>query len=152
MGGQGHILEGIFKAIDKNYVKTDGEQAGELIGPKLQTNPYKLNYHLWYPFEKSVGSLKYRSFNEHEPTFDNLSSWFKDWLFSRFYQKAIAQDENDKIFAEGVVFYNLKRQAEGKIWMAKLRRDMFDWYYEGIKIINYNKKTELAVEDQEKFD
>jgi len=33
------------------------------------------------------------------------------------------------IFAEGVIFYNLKRRAENKTYMAKLRRDMFDWYY-----------------------
>jgi len=33
------------------------------------------------------------------------------------------------VFAEGVIFYNLKRKAENKTYMAKLRRDMFDWYY-----------------------
>jgi hypothetical protein len=36
---------------------------------------------------------------------------------------------SEAVFAEGVIFYNLKRKAEGKTHMAKLRRDMFDWYY-----------------------
>jgi hypothetical protein len=35
------------------------------------------------------------------------------------------------VFAEGVVFYNLKRKAEGHTYMAKLRRDMYDWFYDG---------------------
>ena len=151
--GQTFLMEGIYQAAAKDYIKEDGEQAGELIGPKLQGNPYKLDFHLWYPFEKSIDSLKYKSFYEHERTFDNWSSWFKDWLFSRFYTKiASKKGLSDKIFAEGVVFYNLKRKAEGKTWMAKLRRDMFDWYYEGIEIHGYDKKGTDKQEDQTKFD
>lgn len=153
MGSQGFIMEGLFRAIDKGYIKKDGEQAGELIGPKVQANPYKLDYHLWYPFDKAITSLSYKSFYEHERTFDNWSSWFKDWLFSRFYAKKSAKiGKDDKIFAEGVVFYNLKRKSQGKVWMAKLRRDMFDWYYNGIEIYSYDKEGRDAVENQEKFD
>ncbi len=33
-------------------------------------------------------------------------------------------------FAEGIVIYNLRRKEEGKTYMAKLRRDMFSFYYE----------------------
>jgi len=31
--------------------------------------------------------------------------------------------------AEGIVFYSMKRKEGGKVYRAKLRRDMFDWYY-----------------------
>jgi hypothetical protein len=42
--------------------------------------------------------------------------------------------------AEGIVFYSLKRKAEKKVYMAKLRRDMFDFYYsDKIEIYGYNK-------------
>lgn len=153
LGGKGHIMEGIFQAIDKGYVAEDGEQCGELLGPKVQANPYKLKYHLWYPFEKAVSSLRYKSFYEHPRTFDNWSSWFKDWLFSLFYTKIASKEgRDDKVFAEGVVFYNFKRKAEGKVYMAKLRRDMFDWYYAGIDIIGYEKNGRDEIEDQEKFE
>src|SRR3990167_5675296 len=49
MKGKTFIIEGVFIAIGKDYVKPDGEQAGELIGPKVQGNPYKLDLHEWYP-------------------------------------------------------------------------------------------------------
>ncbi len=152
--GKTFIMEGIFMSIGKGYVKENGEQAGELIGPKVQGNPYKLDLHEWYPFEKAITSLRYKSFDEHERTFDNWSSWFKDWLFSRYYTKrASKMGWKDKVFAEGVVFYNLKRKAEGKTWMAKLRRDMFWWYYsDKIEIYDYDKKGREELEDQEKFD
>jgi len=51
ISGKTFIVEGVFRSIGKNYVKADGEQAGELIGPKVQGNPYKLDFHEWYPFE-----------------------------------------------------------------------------------------------------
>lgn len=140
--GKIFIIEGIFQAIEKGYVKLSGEQAGEVIGPKVQGNPYKLDVHNWYPFEKAVNDLRYRSFHEHERTFDNWSSWFKDGLLSRFFTKRASKlGLSDKVFAEGVVFYNLKRKTEGKSWMAKLRRDMFNWYYsDKIKIQGYIKR------------
>ncbi|MFH1776447.1 MAG: RNA ligase family protein [Candidatus Omnitrophota bacterium] len=153
IGGNGFILEGLFQAVGKGYVKEDGEQAGELIGPKVQANLYKLKTHLWYPFERAVNSLRYKSFNEHECNFDNWSSWFSEYLFSRFYtKKATKEGQNDKIFAEGVVFYNLKRKAANQVWMAKLRRDMFNWYYQGIEIYDYDKKGREILENQDKFD
>jgi hypothetical protein len=153
ISGKTFIVEGIFRSIGKDYVKPDGEQAGELIGPKVQCNPYKLDFHEWYPFEKAINDLRYKSFHEHERTFDNWSSWFKDWLFSRYYQKiASKKGIDDKVFAEGVVFYNLKRKVENQSWMAKLRRDMFDWFYEGIEIYGYEKKGRDDTEDQESFD
>jgi hypothetical protein len=153
ISGKTFIVEGIFRSIGKGYVKADGEQAGELIGPKVQGNPYNLDFHEWYPFEKAVADLRYKSFHEHERTFDNWSSWFKDWLHSRYFQKiASKKGIDEKVFAEGIVLYNLKRKAENQSWMAKLRRDMFDWFYPDIEIMGYDKKGRDEVEDQEKFD
>ena len=148
--GKIFIIEGIFRAIGKGYVKPDGEQAGEVVGPKLQGNPYGLDMHEWYPFERSISALAYRSFHEHERTFDNWSTWFKDWLVSRYHTKLSAKGETkEKVMAEGVVFYNLRRRAEKKSWMAKLRRDMFEWYYsDSIEIDGYDKAGRDEVEDQ----
>ncbi|OFZ78781.1 MAG: hypothetical protein A2583_09620 [Bdellovibrionales bacterium RIFOXYD1_FULL_53_11] len=151
--GKTFIIEGIFQAIGKDYVKTDGEQAGEVIGPKLQKNPYKLDTHLWYPFEKAITDLRYKSFDEHARTFDNWSAWFKDHLVSRFYTKRASKlGLTDKVMAEGIILYNLRRRAEKKSWMAKLRRNMFDWFYEGCVIEGYSTAGRDEAEDQEKFD
>ena len=39
------------------------------------------------------------------------------------------------------------------LWMAKLRRDMFPWYYEDqIEIFDYDKAGQDKVEDQDEFD
>ena len=152
--GKTFIMEGIFQSIGKGYVEENGEQAGELIGPKVQGNPYKLIVHEWVPFEKAINDLRYKSFHEHDRTFDNWSSWFQEGLASRYFTKRASKlGLEEKVMAEGVVFYNLKRRAEGKIWTAKLRRDMFDWYYsDSIKIQDYDKQGRDETEDQEKFD
>ena len=139
--GKTFIVEGVFRAIAKGYVKMDGEEAGEIIGKNVQGNPYKLDHHIWYPFEKAIKDLSYRSFHEHDRTFDNWSDWFRKWLFSRFYAKKTKPGESDNVFAEGVIFYNLRRKEEEKTWRAKLRRNMFDWYYEDAnnRILDYKK-------------
>ena len=66
-----------------NFINENGEQAGELIGPKVQANPYKLDFHEWYPFEKAVAHLKYKSFHEHERNFersrDEVKNHKKRW-------------------------------------------------------------------------
>lgn len=154
MSGPTFIIEGIFQAIGKGYVAKDGEQAGEVIGPKLQGNPYKLDTHLWYPFARAVTDLSYRSFHEHERTFENWSSWFKEGLWSRFFTKRASKlGLSEKVFAEGVVFYNLKRKEARQNWMAKLRRDMFIWFYEPqIEVLDYSPEGRREAEDQEKFD
>ena len=152
--GKTFIIEGIFRSIGKGYIKEDGEQAGELIGPKVQGNPYKLDFHEWYPFEKAIRDLRYKSFHEHDRTFDNWSFWFKEGLYSRYFTKrASKMGSGEKVMAEGVVFYNMKRKAEGKSWMAKLRRDMFDWFYsDRIEIFGYRKDGTGVPENQGKFD
>lgn len=154
MHGKTFIIEGIFRSVGKGYVKEDGEQAGELIGPKVNANPLRLDFHEWYPFDKAINDLRYKSFHEHDRTFDNWYAWFKDGLLSRYYTKLASKrgGTEDKVFAEGIVFYNLQRKAENKPYMAKLRRDMFDWFYTGIDVIAYDKKGRDEIEDQERFD
>jgi len=132
MGGPIHILEGILYSASRGYIEENGIQAGEVIGPKLQGNPYNINYHVWYPFKMAIDKLRYKSFHTHERNYDNWNSWFKDYLPSLFCMKRGMGNRNK---AEGVVFYNLKRKEEGKTYMAKLRRDMFEWYYEKIRIL-----------------
>jgi len=127
ISGKSFIVEGVLMSVQKGFVEKNAEQAGELIGPKLQSNPYQLPAHIWYPFEKAIKHLKYRSFHEHERTYDNFSAWFKDHLKSLYHTKQVGYD--NAVFAEGVIFYNLRRKSEKKSYMAKLRRDMFDWYY-----------------------
>ncbi|OFZ45999.1 MAG: hypothetical protein A2381_00375 [Bdellovibrionales bacterium RIFOXYB1_FULL_37_110] len=154
MKGKPFIIEGIFRAIALGYVNESGEQAGEVIGPKLQGNPYKLDWHEWYPFGKSMEHLRYKSFHEHERNFTNWSNWFKDHLVSRYFTKRASKlGIDEKVMAEGVIFYNLKRKEEKKTYMAKLRRDMFDWYYKDlIDILDYDIQGRNEVEDQDKFD
>jgi len=137
MKGKTFIIEGVFRAIQKGYIHKDGIQVGEVIGPKLQGNPYKIDNHIWYPFEKAIDHLYYKSFHQHDRTFENWSSWFKDYLVSRYATKR----GHKGVFAEGVVFYNLKRKQEGKSYMAKLRRNMFDWYYTDKIRILYDGET-----------
>ncbi len=128
MKGKSFIIEGVFTSIQKGYIEDNQEQAGELIGPKLQGNPYKMQTHLWYPFEKAINHLKYKSFHEHDRNLVNFSNWFQHHLKSLYHTKQVGYENAE--FAEGVIFYNLKRKAENKTYMAKLRRDMFAWYYE----------------------
>ena len=137
--GKTFLVEAIHRSVQKGYIKSDGIQAGEVIGPKLQGNPYQLDNHEWYPFDRSIKYLRYNSFHEHDRTFDNWSNWFENWLFSRYYTKRRPKDSTDNVFAEGLIFYNLKRKKEGLSYMAKLRRNMFEWYYtkEGIEIYGY---------------
>ena len=153
IGGKNFLVEGIFRSIGKNYVNPDGEQVGELIGPKLQGNPYKLEFHEWYPFSKAITDLRFKSFEEHERNFDNWSSWFQNYLHSRYFTKRTRMGENsEKVFAEGIIFYNLKRKAEGKSYMAKLRRSMFDWFYQDIGVKDYIKAGRDEIIDQEALD
>lgn len=154
MKGKAFIMEGVLMSTAKGLVEPDGEQAGELIGPKVQGNPYKLPMHEWYPFEKAITALSYRSFHEHDRSFDNWTSWFEKWLFSRYYTKRASKlGLDDKVMAEGVVFCNPTRRAEGRSWMAKLRRDMFHWYYSPlVPVLDYDRAGRPGTEDQDRLD
>lgn len=117
------IVQCLLNSSEKKWLRfKDGQYFGEAIGEKIQANPLGLKKRLWMPYELAESKLMYTSFYEHDRTFENWSSWFKDYLFSLMARK-YAVDKEKKVFAEGVVFYH----PDG-IRMAKLRRDMFDWY------------------------
>ena len=122
--GYPNISEAVIYSAQKGYIE-EGLQYGEAIGPKIQGNPYQLEKHIWYPFKKAQKSLIYKAFFDFPRTYESWEEWFKTYLYSRF-----AGKRGKKIFAEGVVFYSESRRKEGKVYMAKLRRDMFKFYYE----------------------
>ena len=141
MKGNIYHIEGIFQAIEKDYLKPEGIQYGESLGPKLQANPYKLPHHLWYPFSKAKESLRYKSFEKHPKGYWEFSEWFRLFLKSLFYcrfHKIPISDMATNVevpFAEGVVFYNGDK-------IAKLRRDMWYWHYcEKVEIYDLSEAT-----------
>ncbi len=119
---EGACLEGIAKCIQKGWGKylTEGDNFGELIGPIINGNRHGLDYHLYVPFAYLKQKCHWNSFigNDHEKNYKSISEWFQHALPSLFNQRLGLP----KIDAEGLVFYH----EDGR--MAKLRRDMFDWY------------------------
>jgi len=120
--GKSWIVQGILESYDKGYCNfTDGQYFGELIGPKVQGNPYKLDKHLWIPFTSyGQNHLKYKSWGQYPKDFDTISTWFKEDLFSLFARRH--SPTHEKVSPEGIVFTH----PDGR--MAKLRCDMFDWF------------------------
>lgn len=43
------------------------------------------------------------------------------------------------------------RKDAGQTYMAKLRRNMFDWFYPDLEIYGYDKKGRDVIEDQQAF-
>lgn len=123
--GKKHIIEAVLNSFERGYCDfTDGQYFGEVIGPKLNGNPYKLTEHLWIPFNSYCREhLAYRSYHKYPKTFEGISNWFKNeikdgGIFSLFLRKRGIEAK-----PEGVVFHNLKTGQ-----MAKLRLDMFAEY------------------------
>ncbi len=119
--GKPFITEGVLESYQRGYCELpDGQWFGELIGPKLNGNPYRLDKHVWIPFSTySKKKLRYKSWGKYPKDFDTISEWFKE-LMPLFW---MARNEGDKSgFVEGVVFTH----PDGR--MAKLRCDMFDWF------------------------
>jgi len=121
--GKQHIIMGILNSFGKGYMEflEEGQHFGELIGPKVNGNPYKLTEHIWIPFE-SYGQkhLSYTCWGKYPKTFASISEWFKDLM--PLYCLRIHGRTEDKQFVEGIVFTH----PDGR--MAKLRCDMFDWF------------------------
>ena len=118
--GKKFISEGILNSFERGYIDLlgDGQHFGELIGPKVNGNPYKLEEHLWIPFSTfGQKHLKYKCWGKYPKTFESISEWFKELM--PLYTSMKGDREG---FVEGIVFTH----PDGR--MAKLRRDMFDWY------------------------
>lgn len=133
--GKTYIIEGLLKSYEKKYMEFlgDGQHFGELIGKKLQGNPYEIDGHLWLPFKRVREKYKYmfwhgfvkdeldltEDFNKCPQLLEKISELFKVLKSRWFITKGIEGD----YFAEGIVFYN-KETGE----FCKLRRDMFNWF------------------------
>jgi hypothetical protein len=132
--GKRFIIDGVLESYDRGYCDLeDGQWFGELVGPKLNGNPYKLDCHLWIPFSTYCwDKLYYKSWGKYPKTYEAIREWFKD-LMPLFYMR---QHNGEKGFVEGVVFTH----KDGR--MAKLRIDMFD-FYTGAR----HKDTGMEVKD-----
>ena len=132
--GKEWIIKGILNSKVRGYLEFlgDGQFFGELIGPKVNGNPYNLKEHLWIPFDTFAQKhLRYKSWGKYPKDFKTISEWFKNDLLPLY----ASMQGNREGFVEGVVFTH----PDGR--MAKLRCDMFDWFkgkrHEGMK--NENK-------------
>jgi hypothetical protein len=122
--GKKYIIEGLLNSFERGYMEFlgDGQHFGELIGPKVNGNPYKLKEHLWIPFETFAHKhLKYKSWGKYPKDFKTISEWFEKDLIP-LYACMQGEDGRKTGFVEGVVFTH----PDGR--MAKLRRDMFSWF------------------------
>ena len=120
--GKKFIIEGLLNSFGRGYMEflPDGQHFGELIGKKVNGNPYKIDGHLWIPFETYCQkSLKYKSWGKYPKDFNSISKWFKELMPLYDMERSKGDKEG---FVEGVVFTH----PDGR--MAKLRKDMFDWF------------------------
>jgi len=120
------FYEGIKRAVDEGKFKPrmmeDGQYFGELLGKKVQGNPYNIDGHLWLPFEYIKEHYPFKFYNtwvEETKAHDlnDLSELFKE-LKSVYFRR-----RKQEKHPEGIVFYN---ELTGE--MCKLRGDMFDWF------------------------
>ncbi|MGI0059279.1 MAG: RNA ligase family protein [Nitrosotalea sp.] len=125
--GKNFITKGVLESYIRGYTNfSDGQYFGELIGEKVQGNPYSITGNLWIPFSTYAQKhLSYKSWNKYPKTYDSISRWFEEDLFSLFMAKhrGSINGEMFRQFPEGIVFI---KTSTGQ--MAKLRRDMFPWY------------------------
>jgi len=123
--GKKFIIEGLLNSYENGYMENllDGQHFGELIGEKVNGNPYKIKGHLWIPFETfGQKHLRYKSWGKYPKDFKTISEWFKDLMPLYSLMKNGKNMSKEEMFVEGIVFTH----PDGR--MAKLRRDMFDWY------------------------
>lgn len=118
--GKAHIIKGILESYSRGYLEFlgDGQHFGELIGERVNGNPYKIVGNIWIPF-KTYGQehLRYKSWGKYPKDFNTISEWFKELQPLYMMKKGIKDG-----FVEGIVFTH----PDGR--MAKLRKDMFDWF------------------------
>ena len=123
--GKAHIIEGILESYKRGYIDLleDGQHFGEIIGEKVNGNPYEIKGHLWIPFSTfSQNHLKYKSWGKYPKDFQTISTWFEKDLIPLYASMYGKRDG----FVEGIVFTHPKTGQ-----MAKLRRDMFSWFKNG---------------------
>ena len=118
------LTEGVNNAFSQErFIMQDGLWWGELIGPKINGNDFKLTEYEWLPFEWLRKSCTYKSFHKYPKTFENIKQWMlgkieDGGLFSLYMKR---KGINQK--PEGIVFHNIKTGE-----MCKLRLDMFEGF------------------------
>jgi len=123
--GKAHIIEGLIESYKRGYIEflSDGQHFGELIGEKINGNPYKIKGHLWIPFETFCQNhLLYKSWGKYPKTFEAISHWFEKELIPLYACMVQGEEGRKSGYVEGIVFTH----PDGR--MAKLRRDMFNWF------------------------
>jgi len=118
--GKRFIIDGVLESYERGYCEVeDGQWFGEVIGHKVNGNPYNLDKNVWIPFKTYAWKhLSYKSWGKYPKTYDAISEWFKDLM--PLFNMSVHHGESG--FVEGVVFTH----PDGR--MAKLRRDMFSWF------------------------
>lgn len=113
------MLMGVMNACDREWLSEDGRHYGELIGPDINKNIHGADQYYFVPFAYLGEKCHWHSWvqNKYPKDFVSISEWFKE-LPSLFSKRVLHKD----VLTEGLVFYG----PNGKL--AKLRRDMFDWY------------------------
>lgn len=127
------IIEGVMNAYHRGWLDTlsDGQHFGELVGPKFgkddqgNVNPYDLETHLFYPFQRARDKLEMESYGKYGTDYKNIRNWFMDeGLIPLFASQIHGESFEDALKhtekPEGVIFYHPETGE-----MAKLRRDMF---------------------------
>ncbi len=124
-----YIVKGVLDAYRRGWLKSlenNSLHYGELIGPSVKQNPYNWNEHLWVPFEYIQENMSYNSWGKYPKDFESISNWFESGLKPLFYlfmHNILFDKEPKEAYVEGVIFMH----PDGR--RAKLRRDMFEWYY-----------------------
>jgi len=147
------ITRAVQNSLRRSYLSQldDGVHYGEAVGPDFQGNPHELDENLFIPFSWLADKCSYNSWGKYPKDFDTISGWFEEDLFSLFYSRMHGVDletasvSNDT-FCEGIIFIHPdgayteehltteEEQLSGGTYrkyaprMAKLRRDMYDWF------------------------
>ncbi len=123
--GKKHIVDGLLESHERGYCELlDGQHFGELIGPKVNGNPHKIESHLWIPFHTfGKKHLVYKSWHKYPKSYENIRDWFMKPISEGGIFSLYARMKGIEQKPEGVVFYNLKTGQR-----AKLRLDMFDFW------------------------
>ncbi len=87
--GKAHIIAGVLKSFERDYFSLgNGQFFGELIGERVNGNPYGFEGHLWVPFATYAHNhLAYKSWGKYPKTFEAISAWFEKDLFSLFVRR-----------------------------------------------------------------
>lgn len=147
-----YVVRGVQNSINRGYLdleEHDGWIFGELVGTKFHNNPYNLNENIFIPFDWLKRKATYNSYGEYSVKFNDISNWLKNDIFS-IYESLMTGKQYDDVrvsngsFVEGIVFvhpdlkgsirpenidtYETDKYSNTTNMLAKIRRDMFEWF------------------------